>query len=164
MDDRWTTVVRSAQVALIVLAYYLVPVVEPLEGAGPWLRVSGAVVTFVLALGWMTRAIVLESRNADAHGGARLLMLAVGGLVFFALADVALARAATGEFSGLETKTDGLYFALTTLATVGFGDVHADGQVARGLLIVQMVFNLVVLTRAARALSQHIARHAHRPP
>ena len=52
----------------------------------------------------------------------------------------------------LQTKTDALYFAVTTLTTVGFGDVHAQGQVARGLIIVQMVFNVVVLTRAAQTL------------
>ena len=56
------------------------------------------------------------------------------------------------EFVSLETKTDALYFALTTLATVGFGDVHAEGQIARTLVIIQMVFNVVVLTRAAQAL------------
>jgi len=30
--------------------------------------------------------------------------------------------------------------------------VHAQGQIARGLVIVQMVFNVVVLTRAAQTL------------
>ena len=84
--------------------------------------------------------------------------------MFFALADLVVARALPGEFTGLQTKTDGLYFVLTTLITVGYGDVHADGQVARGLLIIQLAFNAVVLTRAARALSEELARRrAERP-
>ena len=63
-----------------------------------------------------------------------------------------VARSGPLEFVGLETKTDALYFALTTLATVGFGDVHAEGQIARVLLIAQMIFNVAVLTRAAQVL------------
>jgi len=78
-----------------------------------------------------------------------LFLLVVGGLIFFAVVDLAVARTAPSAFISLETKTDALYFAVATLSTVGFGDVHAQGQIARGLVIVQMVFNVVVLTRAA---------------
>jgi hypothetical protein len=41
-----------------------------------------------------------------------------------------------------------LYFALTTLAAVGF-DVHAHSQIARRPVVVQMAFNVVVLASAA---------------
>lgn len=62
------------------------------------------------------------------------------------------------QFVGLATKTDALYyFALTTLTMVGFGDVHAAGQLARALVIVQLLFNVVVLASAARVLSRGIA-------
>jgi voltage-gated potassium channel len=71
-----------------------------------------------------------------------------------------IARTGSSEFVGLETKTDALYFALTTLATVGFGDVHAEGQVARLLLIAQIIFNIVALTRAAHVLlASRAVRH-----
>jgi hypothetical protein len=71
-----------------------------------------------------------------------------------------IARTGSSEFVGLETKTDALYFALTTLATVGFGDVHAEGQVARLLLIAQIIFNIVVLTQAAHVLlASRAVRH-----
>jgi voltage-gated potassium channel len=165
MPERESTAARLAQAVLVVVAYYLVPVLEPASGGLTWLRACGAAAIFVLALWWMTRAIVRESRLPAGGGNLnRLMLLALGGVVFFALADVALARGMPGQFTGLETKTDGLYFALTTLATVGFGDVHADGQLARGLVVVQMAFNVVVLTRAARVLSQEIAGRVQRRP
>ncbi|MFD2354494.1 potassium channel family protein [Nonomuraea ferruginea] len=77
----------------------------------------------------------------------------MAGVVLFALADYNVAYWREGEFAGLETRTDALYFAVSTLATVGFGDVHAQGQLARGLVLVQMAFNLIVLATAATLLT-----------
>ena len=49
------------------------------------------------------------------------------------------------QFVGLVTRLDALYFATTTTATVGFGDVHAEGQFARGVVTAHMVFNIVFI-------------------
>jgi uncharacterized membrane protein len=154
-----------AQICLVVLAYYLVPVREPVDQN--WLRAAASLVVFVLAVGWIARQVLRETRgDTPAVRADRLVLVAVSGVVFFALADLAVARTVPGQFTGLATKTDGLYFALTTLATIGFGDVHAEGQLARALLIVQMVFNIVVVARAAHVLSGMAAERARarRPP
>lgn len=42
------------------------------------------------------------------------------------------------------TRTDSLYFTVTVFTTVGFGDVTATSAIARGLVTVQMVLDLVV--------------------
>jgi hypothetical protein len=44
---------------------------------------------------------------------------------------------------GLQTRTDSLYFTMVTMATIGFGDIHAQGQIARVLVMVLIVFNFV---------------------
>ena len=36
------------------------------------------------------------------------------------------------------------------MATVGYGDVHAEGQVARALVCVLIVFNVVVVASLVR--------------
>jgi voltage-gated potassium channel len=90
----------------------------------------------------------------------RLLLAAVAGVICFALIDYAITRSDETQFAGLQTRTDALYFAVTTLATVGFGDVHAQGQLARQVVTVQMVFNVVVLASAARVLTRGISQRS----
>ena len=37
------------------------------------------------------------------------------------------------------------------MSTVGYGDVHAEGQVARALVCVLIIFNVVVVASLVRA-------------
>ena len=82
-------------------------------------------------------------------------------VMFFALTYYLLERADPEQFSGLETRTDALYFTLSTMATVGYGDVHAEGQLARGLASALIVFNVVVVASLAR---EHFGRGVGGPP
>ena len=85
----------------------------------------------------VTWVIMRQVRHQMRNEGSPLWSLGlavVGGAMAFALADYIIADAYPGQFVGLETKLDGLYFALTTLATVGYGDVHAEGELARGVV------------------------------
>jgi voltage-gated potassium channel len=144
---------RIGQLVLLLAIYYLVPIRETTSVPDQVMRGGLALVVLVAVVTWITREVVRQSSQRAAEVNQdRLLLLVVVGLLFFALVDLVVARAGPSAFVGLETKTDALYFALTTLATVGFGDVHAEGQVARVLLIIQMIFNVVVLTRAAQVL------------
>jgi voltage-gated potassium channel len=79
---------------------------------------------------------------------------------FFALVDYVIAVSRSDQFVGLRTKTDGLYFALSTLTTVGYGDIHAAGQVARAVVMAQLVFNVVVIATVASVLSRQIGARA----
>ena len=53
------------------------------------------------------------------------------------------------QIEGLKTRTDALYFTLSTMTTVGYGDVHAEGQVARAMVCGLIVFNIVVIASLA---------------
>ncbi|MEE1786841.1 potassium channel family protein [Streptomyces sp. SP17BM10] len=61
-----------------------------------------------------------------------------------------------GEFEGLHSRLDGLYFTVVTLATVGYGDITPAGQGARLVVIIQIVYNFVFLASAAGTLSRTI--------
>ena len=41
------------------------------------------------------------------------------------------------------------------MSTVGYGDVHAEGQVARALVCILIVFNVVVVASLARIYTTH---------
>ncbi len=59
----------------------------------------------------------------------------------------------SGQIAGLHTKIDAVYFTVSTLSTVGFGDVHAAGQAARVIVTLQIVFDLVFIATAVRLLA-----------
>jgi hypothetical protein len=152
---------------LLVVAYYLVPIDPDAWGSTVAWRavltvIVGLVVTWLIAR--EIRHHLVDPRRAPLIG---LLAALVAGVVFFALADYIVAVSDDDQFVGLLTKTDGLYFALTTLVTVGYGDVHAEGQVARGLVSIQMLFNVIVIAGGVTVLSRQLrarARERHGVP
>jgi len=105
-----------------------------------------------------------QSSDPASAQGARLESLLANVLLAVAFFSLVYARLATvpGEFVGLATRLDAVYFTVSTLSTVGFGDIHAAGQTSRLAVIVQMVFNAVVVAAAIR-LVFHAARR-RRPP
>ncbi len=73
-------------------------------------------------------------------------------MLFFSWSDASVAKL-PGQFAQLHDKTDALYFNVSTLATVGFGDVHPVGQLARAAVTLQIVFNLVFLGAAVSMIT-----------
>ena len=68
----------------------------------------------------------------------------------FSLAFFLLELVSPGQIADLHTRTDALYFTLSTMATVGYGDVHAEGQVARALVSAVIAFDIVVVASLVR--------------
>jgi voltage-gated potassium channel len=149
----------------MVVAYIVVPVrtdVEPVVLVLRWTLTAGMLVTLAVAARWEA---VRQLRDPDAPLGG-LAVAILGGVLLFALADYGVAVHRPEEFANLHTRVDALYFAISTLLTVGFGDVNAEGQVARALLCVQMAFNFTVIAASASLLARKMtarARHRRQP-
>jgi voltage-gated potassium channel len=141
----------TAAVVLLVALYYVVPV-EP--GASGWGLVLRSAAALVFVGGAITLVVwqIRRRLHTDELPLEGLAVALVAGAIAFALADYVLAIWSPHQWDGLTTRTDALYFALSTLFTVGFGDIHAAGQGARVLVIFQMVFNIAVLTTGASLL------------
>lgn len=124
------------------------------------------VVATVFALGiagamglivWQVRAY----RRAASSGQGQLLGLLIAvyaSVLFFALTYYVLAAGDPNQIAGLATRLDALYFSLTIVSTVGFGDVHATGQAARAIVCLQIGFDLLFISLALAAVK------AVRPP
>jgi voltage-gated potassium channel len=154
----WKRALRAVvMLALALISYFVVPV--DTKGEDLLIRV---VVSFI-ALGLLTAGIVwqvilhVDDPNRQIDGLVLALVIAV---LAFALAFYRLAIGYPGQMADLETRVDALYFTVSTLLTVGFGDVHAVGQAARVLVLVAMVFNVVVIATAATTLTGRVRMHA----
>ena len=72
-----------------------------------------------------------------------------------------------GQITGMNTALDAVYFTMTTLLTIGFGDIAAEGQLARGVVLTQMLFTILVLSSSVRLLSSLVrsaTENARIPP
>lgn len=148
----------------VLVAYYAAPVGGLSDSAvAVALSVVGLLVGLA-ALVWVivrqVQRLILTSLDDPAAQVDGLVLLVFVVVPLFALGYFALESADPDQFAELATKTDALYFTLSTLATVGFGDVHATGQLARVLVIVQMAFDLVFVAAVATVLTTHIRRRA----
>ncbi|GAA5043600.1 potassium channel family protein [Nocardia callitridis] len=129
--------------ACALLFYYGLPLdldAENWHGFGIVAFVPG-----VLGLVWLSvRRIRHAVRESGSRAGDLLFVLCVS-VTFFALFYHQLALHRPGQFDGIETRTDALYYSMITLATIGYGDVHAAGQAARIATMVQVAFDLIVI-------------------
>ncbi|TVY99112.1 hypothetical protein EAS64_41860 [Trebonia kvetii] len=63
-----------------------------------------------------------------------------------------------GGATGWLTHTDGLYFTVTVLSTVGFGDITAKIQAARLVVTGQMIADLVIFALAVKVIVGAVSR------
>ena len=154
---------RSALVLLsVMVVYYAVPVGDVPSGREVVLSALG-VLGGVALLAWLMVRQVRRLLHRTGDKSVRLdslVFLVYLVIPLFALGYYALERGDGAQFESLNTKTDALYFTTSTLATVGFGDVHATGQLARGLVTVQIVFDLVFVAALVSILSGQIRERA----
>lgn len=138
-----------------LVVYAVVPVragpLHPLDAV----ILAGGLLEFAVAT---AAAAVRERRPALAEdqsaAGARIehvLAIVLWAIAFFALAYLRLAGV-PGQFEGIAPRVDAVYFTMTTLTTVGYGDINAIGQTARVVVMLQMVFNVVFIAAGVRLL------------
>jgi voltage-gated potassium channel len=143
-------------IAVLTAVYYLLPL------PGRMREVSWAILfsigLVVLAALIVLSVVQLVRAGPDVRVRSLVVLLCVA-ILYFSYVDVVLAKA-PGQFVQLHTRTDSLYFAISTLSTVGFGDVHASGQLARIAVTLQIVFNLVFLGLAVTTLSTWLRHRA----
>lgn len=161
----------SAGVVCALLFFYGVPLrwdTSSDDLASQLLALAGFLVG-VGGLIWLIARRIRHYLREPEGMGARIdgiLLLVFVAVVFFAQFYYRLEIHDPAEFAGLVTRTDALYYTVVTLGTVGYGDVHATGQIARIATMAQIAFDLVIigtlLTIFTSALSRRLERAADR--
>ncbi|MEL7974617.1 ion channel [Isoptericola sp. F-RaC21] len=135
---------RAGATALLLVALYYVL---------PFDRGSTSSLVLVLVLGlaalvattvWQVRAIV-RSPYPGIRATQALATVVPLFLIVFATTYFMLSFQDPSSFSESLSRSDALYFTITTFATVGLGDVAPTAQGVRLLVAVQVLLDLVVL-------------------
>jgi voltage-gated potassium channel len=153
--ERRRVLVRSALRALgialgMLLLYALVPV-PGTSGAAALLGMLAGLLFFVVLVGWQLRAIVRAEHpvlRAVEVVAFALPML----VVIFAFTFLTISRADPQSFSEPLGRVDAMYFTVSTVATVGFGDITPASAGARLVVTFQMLFDLALLAGLVRLL------------
>ncbi|MFE2105444.1 potassium channel family protein [Kitasatospora sp. NPDC059463] len=150
---------------LLMLGYFTLPLrVLGKDRPGLSWVLFGVVLTGLTGL--LVARIVDTFRGTGRHPGVWLAFLICLSLTVFAGTYYVLADR-PGEFVGLETRLDSLYFTVVTMATIGYGDITPAGQGPRLVVLLQIAYNFVFLAAAAGALGRTVrsgmeTRAAHR--
>ena len=172
MDGRWPTVrlvsrpwVKVVTLPIAVLAvYFVVPVDTERAPVGV---VLGFLIS-VMALAGVVVVVFTEVRGAQRRLTGWHLVLALEiALVVFAFTYYLVSSNNPEQFAGLSTRLDAMYFSTATAATVGYGDVHPTGQLARALVTLHMIFNIVFIAAVVNLAKERMTERraaAHEPP
>jgi hypothetical protein len=145
--------VRPLIIVVVVLVLYaLTPVI-----AGP--AAVAAVMSSLASLGFLLWVMARQTRRIIRHPQptlAAIEALTLLGTLFvlsFSLTYVALSASDPAAFSQPVDKVAAIYFSMTIMSTVGFGDIVAVSDVARMTVVVQMIANLVLLALVVQLIT-----------
>jgi hypothetical protein len=130
--------------AVIITFYYLLPLDTGRPDQAAVVRLCVGGVVFLAAMAVEVRRILRADLPQLRAVEAAVVALALF-LVLFASAYVSLANSGSSNFNEHVDRTGGLYFAIVTLGTVGYGDIVPTSDFARVLVSVQIMVDLVFL-------------------
>jgi voltage-gated potassium channel len=154
----------AAAIALVAL-YFLLPLDHLASVPLAVILVVGLLVLLAVS-GWQLR-LVGRARYPAIRAGEALATTVPLFLLLFASVYFVMGRASPSNFSTHSlTRTDSLYFTVTTFSTVGYGDITATSQAARLLVTAQMILDLLVLGLGIRMFIGAVqrARQEHPDP
>ena len=151
--ERWLAVTFlvlrvTAITVMLLAAYYALPAGD-LSGSAALVRLAVGCLVFLAISAWLIYRIL----KADLPGLRAVEGLAVAVPLFlylFATLYLSLSHSFAGAFSESLNHTDALYLTITVFATVGFGDITPKTEVARIIVSLQMLLDLVLIGALVR--------------
>jgi hypothetical protein len=147
-------------VTVLIVLYYLLPLDHMLNsGAAIWLIIG--LMAFAVVITWQVRAIA----RSDTPRLRAVETLTVGLpmlLLIFSAVYVVLEHNQSGSFTEPLDRVGSAYFTLTVFATVGFGDIAPITELARLIVMLQMIVDLVAVGVIARVIIGAVEVSVHR--
>lgn len=137
-------------VGLTLLVYAVVPVTSGTGAAVAGYVAGIGIVVILIVYAWQMKRVARAQRPTLAAIEAVSLVFGLF-VCLFALLYVALSTANPHAFTEPLSRASGVYFTVTVLATVGFGDIAPSTDYARIAVTIQMVLGLTLLGTALRA-------------
>jgi hypothetical protein len=146
---------------VLLVAYFLIPVTG-LGRRSAIVALTLGAAAFLVTMSWQINKIVAadypQLRAAESVGAALPIVVVV-----FAIVYESISNANATSFSQPLDHVAGLYFTVTVLSTVGFGDIVPNSDAARLVVAGQMVLDLVLIGTIVRLLFGAAQRAMDRP-
>jgi len=141
----------TLSISALLLAYFLIPTRSAGRSADwPWLTLELCV--FGVVVGFQVPAIV-KAKYPILRAIEALAILVPLYVLIFARIYLSSSIGDPSAFNQPLDKITALYFTVTVLSTVGFGDIVAQVNSMRLLVTLQMLLNLVLLGLVFRLLT-----------
>lgn len=151
-----------AVIVALLVVYAILP--TPTGDEQPWLVFAFIIAVMLIYSAGAVWSLLFISRaqHPVRVGFITLAVMVTALVVIFALTYLSLSVEDPTNFNVPLDKVGSLYFTMTILATVGFGDIVAVSNPARIAVMVQMVVGLTLVTALARVLMETTRRAARK--
>jgi hypothetical protein len=147
----WALARIGGEMASLLLVYFMLPLNDRDNAVLGLVTVAVGLTVFVAIFVRQLRKIrsaeypILRAVEAIAVVATIFVILMAGVAIAFATAD-------PNSYSEDMSRLDGLYFTVTTLATVGFGDITPTSDASRAFTTFQIVLGVALLGAGVRVL------------
>jgi voltage-gated potassium channel len=129
--------------AVMVTLYYVLPLGARSTGY-VIVELSVGLALFTVMMAWQVSAIA-RSKHPRIRAIQALATATPLFLLLFAATYFIMSEQIPATFTEPLSRSDALYFTITVFSTVGFGDISAKDEVARLVVAVQMLLDLIIL-------------------
>jgi voltage-gated potassium channel len=153
--ERQRLAVRSAlriafSTTILIVLYAALPAVSR-SGARPIIELLAGLLVFSGMLAWQVKSII-DAEHPEVRAVESLAITVVLLIVVFAFTYLSLAHTDAKNFSQPLDHVGAVYFTVTVISTVGFGDIVARSDLARIIVTLQILLDLGVLVGIVRTV------------
>jgi hypothetical protein len=135
----------------ILCVYFMFPLDSREDAALELVAVVGGLVVFALIF-WRQIRMIRSAEYPLLRAAEAIALVATIFIVLMSTIAAAFSAADPGNYSEPLSRSDAIYFTVTTLATVGFGDITPTTTVTRLFTTCQILLGVALLGVGLRSL------------